>query len=126
MTVRPKLEVAWDVDVPSLGFAERVVGRATAMDDALEAAARSSRIGLKLAAPGSSPSADGKRYRLLAVAVAAAAAVVLFVGALPVRDGDQPRFEARHRSSERVGDDRSLANGGNPAINPEAGTNGVW
>lgn len=108
-----------------MGFAERMVSRVSALDDALEAT-RNSRVALRLVAPAPAASgADGRRYRSLTVAVAAAAAIALSIGALPGREGERSRLDARHRS-ERLLEDRSVASGGNPAIDPEAGANGVW
>jgi hypothetical protein len=132
MTARTKLAIAWDVDRPSLGFTDRVLARALESDEADEGA-RTSRILRKPLAASPSSGADHRRQWPLAVALAAAATVVLYLGVPPGQSCSPQHFQAnepdRLELQTQLGQDalaRSLTNGGNSGMNPEAGTTGLW
>jgi hypothetical protein len=125
------LEVAWEVEEPSLGFAERVV--VTATGEGFEALDRASGMVPRFLRRGP-PSGIRALRRTIAtgvVAAAAAAVLCLFGASTGQRSGRTSAAElqeelSRYGYPESLVDLRTSASGGNTAENPEAGATGLW
>lgn len=128
---RTRLEIAWEVEEPSLAFAERVV--VTATGEGSEAVDRISGMVPRFPPSGSAVGARaGRRAIATGVALAAAAAAICLFGLPtgPVSGGasgvELPEELSRYGYAERLADLRAAASGGNTADNPEAGATGLW